>query len=152
MATLSRRGRARRNKRCTPKHIHIPIMQELQDVFMFDGHGALAAMRLAPNEAAFDQLAGIFNLIAVGLQDIGQSSVILASGMRALQDVGGRAKKTGHLGVPRHELPPLQNAVVECESLVKKLDVIRLHLAGQKLRVMESAERASESIDEGGPA
>jgi hypothetical protein len=140
MPNLNRRQR--RTKRHVPKHVFIPIMHELQDAFAFDAHGSFAAMRMAPNEAAFDQLATIFNLISVGLNDIGQQSIILASGMRALQDVANRFDKTGCLGIARHEEAPICNAVVECEALVKKLDVIRLHMAGRKLSEIAAAERA----------
>lgn len=133
-------------KRYVPKHVNIPIMNELQDAFAFDAHGAFAAMRMAPNQDAFDQLAGIFNVLSVGLHDINQRSVILESGIRALQDVANRADCTGCLGVARHELAPIGNAVIESETLVKKLDVIRLHMAGRKLSGKIAIEQALKSI------
>jgi hypothetical protein len=105
-------------------------MPDLQREFAIAGHGALAALRLAPNPDAFDMLADIFNVVAVALQDTGnKGSVILASGMRAMQEVCDRAEKTGQLQIRQFELPPIANAMVECETLIKQLDVVRLHHA-----------------------
>jgi hypothetical protein len=119
----------RRNKRYRPKHINVPVMPDLQREFSIAGHGALAALRLSPNPDAFDMLADIFNVIHVALNDTGRSSVILDSGMRAMQEVCNRAEKTGQLQIRRFELPPIANAMVECETLIKQLDVMRLHHA-----------------------
>lgn len=140
----SRRNINRRSKHHVPRKVLIPIMGDLQRAFAFDAHGALAALRLAPNEAAFDQLAGIFNVIAVGLADIGERSFILESGIRALQDVGDRFTRTGGLGIARHEQQPIQNAAMECEELLNKLDVIGLHLSGRKLTAIAAAQRAAK--------
>lgn len=123
----------KRTKPYRPRHIHVPVMPELQKEFMFASHGALAALRLAPNAEAFDQLADLFNVISVALQDTGGRSVILESGMRALQTVCDRAEQTGHLALGRYEQPPIENAVLECEALVRQLDILRLHQARIKV-------------------
>jgi hypothetical protein len=119
----------KRNKSYRPKHIQVPVMPDLQREFMMAGHGALATLRLAPNPDAFDMLADIFNVVSVALQDTGKVSVILDSGMRAMQEVCDRAERTGQIQIRQFELPPIQNAVIECETLVKQLDVMRLHHA-----------------------
>ena len=139
---MPHQSKRRRTKRYVPKHVNIPIMHDLQEAFAFDAHGAFAAMRMAPNEGAFDQLAGIFNVISVGLNDIGQQSVILESGICALQDISNRAERTGCFGLARHELAPIRNAVLEAEALVKKLDLIRLYMAGRKLTAIATVEQA----------
>jgi hypothetical protein len=121
--------KAKRNKAYRPKHIQVPVMPDLQKEFIWAGHAALTTLRLAPTTDAFDQLADLFNVISVALQDTGGNSVILHSGMRSLQDVCDRAERTGRIGISRFELPPIENAVIECESIVKQLDVMRLHHA-----------------------
>jgi len=133
----------KRNKPYRPKHIRVPVMPELQKEFQFASHGALAALRLAPNADAFDQLADLFNVISVALKDTGGRSLILESGMRALQTVCDRAEQTGHLALGRYELPPIENAVVECEALVLQLDILRLHQA--RIKVI-NAQRISRAL------
>lgn len=135
-------AKQRRNKAYRPKHIQVPIMQDLQRDFMFASHASLTTLRLVPTTDAFDQLADLFNVISVALQDTGGASVILHSGMRALQDVCDRAERTGHLAISRFELPPIENAVVECESIVKQLDVMRLHHARIKTTYAARLARA----------
>jgi hypothetical protein len=133
----------KRNKAYRPKHIQLPVMPELQKEFMFASHGSLAALRLAPTSDAFDQLADLFNVISVALKDTGGRSVILESGMRAMQGVCDRAETTGTLALGRFELPPIENAVIECEEIVKQLDIIRLYQA--RLKVTSSA-RISRAV------
>ena len=130
----------KRTKAYRPKHIEIPVMPDLQKEFMFASHASLATLRLEPTSEAFDQLADLFNVISVALQDTGGRSLILDSGMRALQDVCDRAERTGQIGLGRFELPPLENAVIECEEIVKQLDVMRLYQA--RLKVVHAARIA----------
>lgn len=130
----------KRNKAYRPKHTEIPVMADLQREFMFASHGALAALRLAPTIDAFDQLAGLFNVIAIALKDKGGRSVVLESGMRALQEVCDRIDRTGAIAITRFELPPIENAVVECEQIVKQLDVVRLHYA--RIKTVYAARHA----------
>lgn len=125
--------KSKRNKAYKPKHIQVPIMPDLQKEFMWASHASLATLRLAPNTDAFDQLADLFNVISVALQDTGGRSLILDSGMRAMQDVCDRAERTGKLAIGRFELPPIENAVLECEEIIKQLDVIRLYQARVKV-------------------
>jgi hypothetical protein len=134
--------KARRNKPYRLKQIHLPVMPELQKEFMFASHGSLAALRMAPSADAYDQLADLFNVICVALQDTGGRSVILESGMRAMQDVCVRAERIGQIGLGRFELPPIENAVIECESIVKQLDVIRLYHARIKTTYAARISRA----------
>jgi len=134
---MTHASRRPRNKKYRPKHINVPVMPEMQQEFAFAGHGALAALRLAPNLDALEQLAAIFNVLAVALDSKGRSSPILASGMRALQDVVDRHARTGAIGIGRFELPPIENAVIECEQLVRSLDVLSLHQARLKTVALE---------------
>lgn len=132
--------KAKRDKAYRPKHIHVPVMPDLQEEFMFASHASLATLRLVPTTDAFDQLADFFNVISVALQDTGGTSVILHSGMRALQDVCDRAERTGQIQMRPLELLPISNAVIECESLVKQLDVMRLHHA--RIKTLRAARMA----------
>lgn len=133
----------RRDKVYRAKHIQVPVMPDMQKEFMFAGHGSLAALRLAPNEEAFMQLAALLNVISVALKGLGRKSLILDSGMRALQDVGDRADATGRLYLGRYELPPIENAVVECERLVRGLDIFSLYNADIKARGLQKQARAN---------
>lgn len=142
-----RRPKPRRMRAYRSKHTHIPVMPELQREFMYASHGALAALRVSPNIEAFDQLASLFNVIYVAVQQSGRTSVILESGMRALRDVAERHDKHGVLEIRRFELPPLQNALLECEKLVKELDVMGLHMASLKTRILERMSRASTPLE-----
>ncbi|RJG06270.1 hypothetical protein D3870_09820 [Noviherbaspirillum cavernae] len=132
----------RRNKAYRPKHVHVPVMPELQQEFAYSGHGALAALRLAPNPDAFEQLAAIFNVVYLGLAAKGDKSLILESGMRAMQDISVRADRTGTVGLARHELPPIRNAVLECEKLIRALDIVTLHNARVKSLALAQQSRA----------
>jgi hypothetical protein len=132
----------KRNKAYKPKHIQIPVMPDLHKEFLFASHASLATLRLAPTSEAFDQLADLFNVISVALQDTGGRSVILESGMRALQDACDRAERTGQLALGRFELPPIENAVIECEEIVKQLDLIRLYHARIKTTYAARISRA----------
>jgi hypothetical protein len=131
------KSKPKRNKAYRPKVVHIPVMAELQREFMLAGHGALAAMRLAPNEAAFDQLASLFNVFHVAMCQIGAASPVLESGMRALKEVAARDEQHGVLEIRRFELPPIENAVFECERLTREVDVMGLYTASLKTRALE---------------
>lgn len=137
--------KSKRNKAYKPRHIQVPVMPDLQKEFMWASHASLATLRLAPNTDAFDQLADLFNVISVALQDTGGRSLILASGMRAMQDVCDRAERTGKLAIGRFELQPIENAVLECEEIVKQLDLIRLYQA--RLKVIYAA-RVSRAVSQ----
>lgn len=130
-----------RNKRYRPKHVHVPVMPELQDVFAFDMHGALTALRFAPNEGAFDQLGRIFNVISIATHLRSVSSPILQSGVRALQQVSERFGKYGRIHVAAHELPPIANAVFECERLIPQFDIETLYHATRILSAQKTVER-----------
>ena len=134
---MARHTKQKRTKAYRPRHIQIPVMPELQREFMFATHGALAALRLAPNMEAFDQLAATFNVITIALSAKRAGSVILDSGVRALQDVQRRFERTGHVSIARHELGPIENAVIVCETLVKELDILGLHSASQAIKVSQ---------------
>jgi hypothetical protein len=108
-------------------------MPDLQFEFAKSMHGALAALRLAPTLPAFDQLAGAFNVVSVALHRRGRRSVILDSGIRAMNDVSARAARIGSIGISRHELLPIGNAVIECEKLVPELDALGLDAARVKV-------------------
>jgi len=136
---MTHASRRPRNKKYRPKHINVPVMPEIQQEFAFAGHGALAALRLAPNMDALEQLAAIFNVLAVALAGKDRSSPILASGMRALQDVVDRHARCGVIGIGRYELLPIENAVVECEQLVRSLDIVSLHHARLETTALEHA-------------
>lgn len=138
-----KRAKQRCNKAYRPKHIHIPMMPELQRAFLFDGHGALASMRLAPNPEAFVQLAGIFNVISIALQDAGRQSAILDSGIRTMQGVADRANRGGKLYVGRYEILPIENAMIECEDLIKGLDVVSLNHARIKVIALQRLATAA---------
>lgn len=138
----------KRIKTYRPKHIQLPVMPELQKEFMFASHAAWTTLRLQPSAAAFDNLADIFNVIGQALQDTGRESVILASGMRALQDVFNRAERTGKIAIGHYEQPPITNAVLECESIVKQLDVVRLHHARIKTTHAARLARALNSTNQ----
>lgn len=140
-------SKPKRKKAYQPKLPRIPVMPELQMEFMFAGHGALAALRLAPNAEAFDQLAAMFNVIYLALQGTGRRSVILESGMRALQDVADRQQRSGVLALGRFELPPIETATLECEKLVRELDVMSLHLAGIKTRALAQLSAAAAPLE-----
>ena len=131
---MASRPKRKRTKAYRPKHIQIPVMPELQREFMMTAHGALASIRLAPSVPAFDQLAGVFNVVHVALLDLGRSSMILESGMRALIDVATRMERTGAIGIGRHQLAPIELATFECERLVPTLDIMGLYVAQQKIR------------------
>ena len=133
--------KTKRNKAYRPRQVHIPVMPDLQRDFLFAGHGALAALRLAPNVHALDQLAAMFNVILVALVDTGRASIILESGMRALQEVANRFERTGAVAIGRYELAPIELALVECENLIKQLDVMGLYIAQKRLRAAEAIER-----------
>lgn len=142
-----RRTKPKRTRTYRPKHIHIPVMPELQREFMYAGHGALAALRFTPNIEAFDQLASLFNVIYVAVQQSGRASAILESGMLALRDAAARYEKHGVLEIRRFELLPLQNALLECEKLVADLDVMGLHVAGIKTRILQQMSPASTPLE-----
>lgn len=141
---MTHASRRPRNKKYRPKHINVPVMPEIQQEFAFAGHGALAALRLAPNIDALEQLAAIFNVLAVALTGRGRSSPILASGMRTLQDVVERYERLNVVGIGRYELLPIENAVVECEQLVRSLDIVSLHHARLKTTALEHATAAAK--------
>lgn len=141
-----KRHKPRRNKTYRPKHIHVPVMPDLQFEFAKSAHGALAALRLAPSLEAFDQLSGVFNVIAVALHMRGKRSAILDSGIRAMNDVSRRAANCGAIGIARHELPPIENAVIECEAILPVLDALGLDAARIKVNQIRqySIEQAQE--------
>lgn len=127
----------KRSKAYRPKHIKAPIMKELQEIMMFDGHGAITALQYAPSYPALDQLAGIFNAISVAITDAGRQSLLLESGLRTLQDVMNRYHHSGTVFLRPFELPSLSNAMLECENLVKTLDVVGLHTARIKAEALQ---------------
>ncbi len=132
---MSNHSKRKRNKPYRPKHIQIPVMPELQREFMMAAHGSLASMRLAPSVPAFDQLAGVFNVVQVALTDLKRHSIVLESGMRALNDVALRHERTGAIGIGRFELVPIELAVIECEALVPTLDIMGLFVAQRRIRL-----------------
>lgn len=141
---------ARMKKRCKqykPRMVNVPVMPDLQWEFMAASHGALAALRLAPSGAAFDQLAATFNVIYVALHDKGIASPILESGMRVLVDVAESEQRTGKIVLGQYDVRPLELAVLECEQLVKQLDIMSLYLAQKKIRLIAAAEAAAKLQD-----
>lgn len=135
------RQKPKRNKTYKPKYIRVPVMPELQREFMMAGHGALAALRLAPSVDAFEQLAGVFNVIGVALLDKGITSVILESGMRALIDVANRSDRTGKIAIGKYELRPIELAMLECETLIKELDLVGIEVARRKIQIAQATSR-----------
>lgn len=124
--------------------VGVPVMQELQWEFMAASHGSLAALRLAPSGEAFDQLAAVFNVIYVALHDKGITNPALQSGMQALIDVAEREERLGKIELGQYDVQPLELAVLECEQLVKRLDIMSLYFAQKKLRLIAAAEAAAK--------
>ncbi|SNT28626.1 hypothetical protein SAMN06265795_12218 [Noviherbaspirillum humi] len=131
------RDKKKRTKVYRPKHIQIPVMPDLQREFMLAAHASLATLRLAPSLDAFDNLADLFNTVYVAARDAGHSITVLESGMRALQTVGDRHDEKGALAIARFELPPIENAVFECERLVPLLDIFGLYKARLKAQALQ---------------
>jgi hypothetical protein len=136
-----------RNKPHRQQRLRVPVTAELQKELMFAAHGALTGLRLAPSKPAFDQLGGIFNVVYVAMCNADRKSPVLESGMRALQDVARRCDTKGVLAIGRFELPPIENAVLECEALVTSLDVLGLHAASEQLRKMEQAPATHRELE-----
>lgn len=133
-----------RNKAYKGRTVGIPVMPDLQWEFMAASHGSLAALRLAPSVEAFDQLAAVFNVIHVALYDKGIANPILNSGMQALIDIAEREARLGKIELGQYDLQPLELAVLECEQLVKQLDIMSLYFAQKKLRLIAAAEAAAK--------
>lgn len=57
-----------------------------------------------------------------------------------MQDVCDRAERSGALAIGRFELTPIENAAIECESIIKQLDVTRLYHA--RIKVLHAATMA----------
>jgi hypothetical protein len=144
---VSKSKRPRKSYR--PKRIVAPIMPELQRIMMFDGHGAITALQHAPNYAALDQLVGIFNAMSVALADSGRKSIILESGLRTLQDVVNRYNNSGEIFLRPFEVPAICNAMIECEQLIKKMDVVGLHTARIKAEALQQMSiRANAPLEQ----
>jgi len=130
------------HKNRKPRHIQIPVLPALPKDLRVPSPGPLPTPPLAPSAEAFDLLADLMEVVSVALKDTGGCSAILESGKRALQDVADRAARTGKIGLGRFELLPIENAVVECEALVKQLDVMRLYQARIKTPYTPRISRA----------
>lgn len=126
---------------------HLPITPELAKHFMFATHGALAALRLAPNKPAFDQLAGTLNLVYVALRHAGGESEALESGMFALQAVARRNDAGEPFAFIQDELQRIELAVFEAEGLLPNFSIDALDRARVHLQKLTQATNTPKTVE-----
>lgn len=119
-----------------PSLKRVPVTKELHDQIGMGLHTAYAVLERAPDATAVDQLAEGLGMVGLAIEGDARFTDALRqvdSAVRALEQIGA---KGGTLTTTALELAPIRNAVLEVDSLLPRLDGVKLFQALQKLRVM----------------
>ncbi|WP_454674872.1 hypothetical protein [Achromobacter pestifer] len=115
----------------------------LRDLIATHMHGALTALRLAPNAEAFDALANIFNMMSLVLRDDARHSheaLLITGGAKTMNQIGSKCE--AGLALRDHEAASLTVAVSAIDEILPRIDVSRLYLS-ERLAVAIAISRRS---------
>ena len=139
---MSNRHRQARLYRATMKRI--PVMQPLRDEFSMLLHTSLCCLHLAPTRDAFNNLARVFNIVGIALENDRQhqhEARIVAGGAAALNQV--MPKVDAGMKLAEHERAPIRVAINTIDGLLGRLSVTDLYVAMKTLDAMETSMEAA---------
>ena len=139
------RGRPPRRKAYRKRLVKVPMTAGLRDLIATHMHGALAALRLAPNAEAFDALADIFNMVSLAIRDdarVSHEAMLVAGGAKTMIQIGSKCE--AGLALRDHETASLTLAVSAIDDILPRIDVSRLFLSEQLAVAMVAARRIGE--------
>jgi hypothetical protein len=127
-----------------PRHAHRPRlknipMTNLRDQIGLELHVALAALSVAPAREQFDSIGQVLNIIGLTIEHDPRFPAefrIIQGGASAMNQIADGWTRTRTLRPTDLELLPIRNAVNVCDEISSRLDLTKLHLSIQKLRVM----------------
>lgn len=132
-------------KRRTPRAVRIPITRALRDEFAMLLYTSLRSLEHAPGSGAFDNLAGVFNVLQLALEHDAKHSHearLITGGAAALNQAMHRIVA----GTPPadHEMAPIRVGVETIDTLLGRLDVSVLHAAMLRLRSLRASTEKTE--------
>lgn len=130
-------------KRRTPRLIRIPVTRVLRDEFAMMLYTSMAALETAPTAAAYNNLAGIMNVVQVALENDRRhqhEARLINGAAAAMNQIADKAEAGAHL--TEHELAAIRVGVNTVDGLLGRLDVSALYVAIQQLQTMRRAAGA----------
>lgn len=127
-------------KRRTPRLIRIPVTRVLRDEFAMMLYTSVACLESSPTAAAYNNLAGIMNVVQIALENDRRhqhEARLINGAASAMNQAAGKAEA----GMPlaEHELAAIRVGVSTVDGLLGRLDVSALYVATQQLRAMRQA-------------
>jgi hypothetical protein len=114
----------------------VPVTRELHDQIGMGLHTAYAVLKHAPDRNAVDQLSEGLGMVGIAIENdprfVGERLQV-DSAMRALDQIAAKGEV---LSTTSFELVPILNAILTVDSLLPRLDGVKLYLALQKLRAL----------------
>lgn len=123
-----------------PRLVRIPVTSALRNEFAQVLHTSLWCLEHAPTEDAFDNLARIFNVVQLALENDAKhqhEARLITGGAAALNQV--EAKVGAGLKLAPHEVAPIRVGVNTIDQLLGRLSVSDLHEAMLRLDAMRRA-------------
>lgn len=131
-------------KRRTPRLIRIPVTRVLRDEFAMMLYTSMAVLETAPTAAAYNNLAGIMNVVQVALENDRRhqhEARLINGAAAAMNQIADKAEAGAHLA--EHELAAIRVGVNTVDGLLGRLDVSALYVAIQQLQTMRRAGGAT---------
>lgn len=111
-----------------PRIPRVPVTSVMKDTVGIQMHTQFAVLRVTSCRRAFDCLSGIFNMVALTISSDKQRTDdlrVLSGSMRTMQDA--QAKVDAEMKLRSDELMSIQNGINIIDSIIGKLDMIKLY-------------------------
>ncbi len=137
-----RKNKPKRQKRYTPKHIHIPVLRGLRDEFGFVLHSSIVAAENGMfSKDHYDRIGGLINTIwgALELRPPRDESVkvVMEGAMRAMNQAGDRGTVTGIWHLRPEERVAVIAGIQKAEEYLPRMDVLTLHESLNRFKSMQ---------------
>jgi hypothetical protein len=130
----------------------IPITSaEVPNVFGWQMHVSLAALRMSPTREHFDGVARCLNVVQLALESkpkLADLALRINAGARALNQIAAKVEAIDDgaaIPLREHELQPIELAVTAADEAIPRLSVTELNDARLRLQAISAAERRREA-------